>query len=129
MIKLLSFLLSWLFGLLAILLFSFYFYNYLSLIDILSFSIITLFSFTVTVILFYSTIIYFFKRIIGKKNIPYLYYIFLTSITNIPSYFVIWLYKDDAYGDAEAILLVLFFFCAGIVYGSCLKWKNKLLEA
>ena len=128
MLYVLSFLLSWLCGMLIILITAFYSYDQFSIIDITSFAVMTfvgfLFTFLVIYLLVLKTIN---KRITGSKQFIYFPLIF-SLLANLPVYFVIWKNMGNYYGKGEAALFTLGFLTGGFVFGLFWAWKNKILS-
>ena len=127
MLYTLSFLLSWLSGLLVILITAFFSYDEFSIIDIASFAVLT---FAGLLILFLTTYL-FTLRIVHKKIdrkaficIP----IIFSFLSNLPVYVLIWKNMGDLYGSSEAILFTIGFFTSGFVVGLFWAWKNKMLN-
>lgn len=128
MLNLLSFFLSWLSGMLAILITAFFSYNEFSLIDMTSFAILTFAGFLVVFLLIYLVTL----RIANKKITSGKQFIFFPAIfsliANVPVYFLIWKNMGDLYGSSEATLFTIGFFASGFVYGLFRAWKNKMLS-
>src|SRR5262245_19165829 len=109
MLYLLSFLLSWLSGLLVILITAFFSYDHFSIVDIASFAIITFTGFLILFLLIYLVVLSIInKRIAGSMQFIYFPLIFCL-LANLPGYILIWKYMGDAFGRNEAILFTLSF--------------------
>ncbi len=129
MLYFLSFLLSWLTGMLAILITAFFSYDQFSIIDITSFAMITIVGFLILFLLIYLMVLKFInKRITGSKQFIYFPLIFCL-LANLPVYFLIWRNTGDAYSSNEAILFLVSFFVSGFVFGIFWAWKNKIVQA
>jgi len=128
MLYFLSFLLSWLSGMLAILIAAFFSYDEFSLIDVTSFAMLTFAGFLVLFLLIYLVTL----RIVNKKIVNDKQFIFFPIIfallANLPVYFLIWKNMRDLYGSSEAALFTLGFFTSGFVFGLFWAWKNKVLS-
>ena len=126
MLYILSFFLSYLSGMLVILITAFFSYDQFSLIDIVSFAILTFAGFLILYLLIYLIAL----RIVNKKIIGYKQSIFFpiifSLVANLPAYFLIWKNSGDLYGSSEAILFILGFLTSGLVFGSFWAWKNKI---
>ena len=86
----LSFLLSWLCGMLVILIVAFFSYDQFSIIDIMSFAIMTFAGCLILFLLIYIFLLRFInKKIIGNKQFVYFPVIF-SLVANLPAYFLIW---------------------------------------
>ena len=125
MLYILSFLLSWLSGMLAILITAFFSYDQFSMIDIVSFGMLSFAGFLILFLLIYFIAL----RIVNKKIVGYKQFIYFPIIfslaANLPVYFLIWKNMGDLYGSSEATLFTLGFLTNGIVFGSFWAWKNK----
>ena len=125
MLYILSFLLSWLSGMLVILITAFFSYDQFSMIDIVSFATLTFAGFLILFLLIYLILLRIFnKKIPGNKQLIYFPLIF-SLLANLPAYFLIWKNIGDLYGSSEATLLILGFLTSGLVFGSFWAWKNK----
>jgi len=126
MLYVLSFLLSWLSGMLVILITAFFSYDQFSLIDIASFAMLTFAGFLILFLLIYlfalRTVN---KKIVGNKQFIYFPLIF-SLLANLPAYFLIWKNMGDLYGSSEATLFMLGFLTSGLVFGSFWACKNKI---
>jgi len=125
MLYILSFLLSWLSGMLVILVTAFFLYDQFSMIDIVSFAILTFAGFLILFLLIYLISL----RIVNKKIVGYKQFIYFPIIfslfANLPVYFIIWKKMGDLYGSSEATLFVLGFLTSGLIFGSFWARKNK----
>ena len=128
MLYVLSFLLSWLSGMLVILISAFFSYDQFSMIDIVSFAMLTFAGFLILFLLIYLlTLKIFTKKIIRNKQFIYFPIIF-SLIANLPVYFLIWKKMGDLYGSSEATLFALGFLTSGFVFGLFWALKNKILS-
>ena len=128
MIHALSFLLSWLGGMLVILITAFYSYDQFSLIDITSFAVMTFVGFVVLFLVIYLLVLKTInKKITGSKQFIYFPFIF-SLLANLPVYFIIWKNVGNYYGKGEATLFTLGFITIGFVFGLFWAWKNKFLS-
>jgi uncharacterized membrane protein len=128
MLYVLSFLLSWLSGMLVILVSAFFSYDQFSIIDITSFAILTFAGFLVLFLLIYLFVLGIITdRIPGSKQFIYFPIIF-SLLANLPVYFLIWKNMGDLYGSSEATLFILGFLTIGFVFGIFWAWKNKMLS-
>ena len=126
MLYVLSFLLSWLSGMLVILLTAFFSYDQFSMIDIASFATLTFAGFLILFLLIYLVAIRIVnKRIVGNKQFIYFPIIF-SLLINLPAYFLIWKNMGDLYGSSEATLFISGFLTSGLVFGLLSAWKNKI---
>jgi hypothetical protein len=126
MLYVLSFLLSWLSGMLVILIAAFFSYDQFSMIDIASFATITFAGFLILFLLIYLVAIRIVnKRIVGNKQFIYFPIIF-TLLVNLPAYFLIWKNMGGLYGSSEATLFIVGFLTSGFVFGLFHAWKNKI---
>ena len=128
MIHALSFLLSWLCGMLVILITAFYSYDQFSIIDITSFAVMTFAGFLLLFLLIYLLVL----KTINKKistGKQFLYFPFIFSLlANLPVYFIIWKNVGNYYGKDEATLFTLGFLTIGFVFGLFWAWKNKMVR-
>ena len=123
----LSFLLFWLCGMLVILITAFFSYDQFSMIDIMSFAVMTFAGFLILFLLIYLILLKFINRkIIGDKQLIYFPLIF-SLIANVPAYFLIWKNTGDLYGKGEATLFFWGFLSSGLVFGFFRAWKNKMI--
>ncbi len=128
MLYFLSFLLSWLSGMLVILTTAFYSYDQFSIIDITSFAVMTFVGFLIMFLLIYLIVLKtVHKRIVGAKQFVYFPFIF-SLLANLPVYFLIWKNIGNYYGTSEATLFILGFLTSGLVFGLFWAWKNKMLS-
>lgn len=128
MLHVLSFLLSWLCGMLVILATAFYSYDQFSIIDISSFAVMTFVSFLVLFLVIYFLVLKKInKRISGGKQFIYFPLVF-SLLANLPMYFIIWKNVGNYYGKSEATLFTLGFLTSGIVFGLFGAWENKMLS-
>lgn len=127
MLYIISFLLSWLSGMLAIFIPAFFSYDQFSTIDILSFALLTFTGLLILFLLIYLVVLRILnKKIPGKKQFIYFPIIF-SLLTNLPAYFLIWKNMGDLYGSSEATLFTLGFLTSGFVFGLFWAWKNKMM--
>jgi hypothetical protein len=127
MLYVLSFLLSWMCGMLVILVTAFFSYDQFSMIDIASFAILTFAGFLILFLLIYLIALRIVnKKIVGNKQFIY-YPIIFSLIANLPGYFLIWKNVGDLYGSSEASLFTLGFLASGFAFGLFWAWKNKFL--
>ena len=128
MLYVLSFLLSWLSGMLVILITAFFSYDQFSIQDITSFAVFTFGSFLILFLLIYL----FLLKIINKKiavNKQFIYFpVIFSLLANSPGYFIIWNNTPGLYGNAEATLFTFSFLTSGFVFGLFWAWKNKMLR-
>ena len=125
MLYLLSFLLSWLSGMLVILVMAFYAYDQFSIIDITSFAVFTFAGFLILFLLVYPILLKTIsKKIAVGKQFVYFPLLFGT-LANLPAYFVIWLNTPALYGNAEANLFTIANMSSGLVFGLLWAWKKK----
>ena len=128
MLYILSFLLSWLSGMLVILITAFYSYDQFSIVDITSFAVRTFFGFLIMFLLIYLLILRTInKKIVGLKQFIYFPLIF-SFLANLPVYFLIGINIGNYYGTGEATLFILGFLTSGLVFGLFWAWKNKTLS-
>lgn len=129
MLYILSFLLSWLSGMLVILITAFFKYDEFSLIDIVSFATITFAGSLLIFLLIYLIVLRVANnKIAGNKQFIYFPIIF-SLLANLPAYFLIWKNKGALYGSSEATLFTLGFLTSGLVFGLFWAWKNKMLSS
>jgi len=127
MLYILSFLLSWLSGMLVILVTAFFSYDQFSMIDIASFATLTFAGSLILFLLIYPvTLSIVNKKLAGNKQFIY-YPIIFSLLANLPAYFLIWKNLGDLYGSSEATLFTLGFLTSGFVFGLFWAWKNKIL--
>ena len=127
MLYILSFLLSWLSGMLVILITAFFSYDQFSMIDIVSFAIMTFAGFLILFLLIYLIVLKVINnRLGGSKQFIYFPIIF-SLLANLPAYFLIWKNMGDLYGSSEATLFTLGFLTSGFVFGLLWAWKNKIV--
>jgi len=128
MLYVLSFLLSWLSGMLVILITAFFLYDQFSMIDIVSFVVLTFTGFLILFLLIYLILLKMVNnKIIAGKQFIYFPIIF-SLFANLPVYFLIWKNMADLYGSSEATLFTLGFLTSGFVFGLFWAWKNKMLS-
>ena len=128
MLYILSFLLSWLSGMLVILITAFFSYDQFSMIDIVSFAMMTFAGFLILFLLIYLIVLKLISnKIAGSKQFIYFPIIF-SLLANLPAYFLIWKNMGDLYGSSEASLFTLGFLTSGFVFGLFWAWKNKMLS-
>lgn len=125
MLYILSFLLSWLCGMLTILITAFFTYDHFSIIDITSFAVITFVGYLILFLVLYLPAV----NISSKKieiQTRFLYLpMILILIANLPAYFFIWKNTGDLYEFTEAILFVISLIASSLVFGSIIAWKNN----
>ena len=127
MLYILSFLLSWLSGMLVILISAFFLYDQFSMIDIVSFAMMTFAGFLILFLLIYLIVLKVINnRLGGSKQFIYFPIIF-SLLANLPAYFLIWKNMGDLYGSSEATLFTLGFLTSGFVFGLLWAWKNKIV--
>ena len=125
MFYVLSFLLSWLCGMLVILITAFFEYDQFSIIDITSFAVFTFAGFLILFLLIYLLVL----KTVNKKTIAkqLLYFPLVFSLlANLPAYFLIWKNTPEYYGKGEATLFTLGFITIGLVFGTLWAWRNKV---
>ena len=128
MLYILSFLLSWLSGMLVILITAFYSYDQFSIIDVISFAVMTFFGFLIMLLLIYLLLLRTINiKIVGLKQFIYFPLVF-ALLANLPAYFLIWMNVGNYYGTGEATLFILGFLASGLVFGLFWAWKNKMLS-
>lgn len=128
MLYILSFLLSWLSGMLVILITAFYSYDQFSIIDVISFAVMTFFGFLIMLLLIYLLVLRTINiNIVGLKQFIYFPLVF-ALLANLPAYFLIWMNVGNYYGTGEATLFILGFLASGLVFGLFWAWKNKMLS-
>ena len=128
MLYILSFLLSWLSGMLVILITAFYSYDQFSIIDVISFAVMTFFGFLIMLLLIYLLLLRTINiKIVGLKQFIYFPLVF-ALLANLPAYFLIWMNIGNYYGTGEATLFILGFLASGLVFGLFWAWKNKMLS-
>ena len=126
MLYILSFLLSWLSGMLAILITAFFSYDQFSVQDITSFAVFTFAGFLILFLLIYLIVLKTIsKKITGSKQFIYFPLIF-SLLANLPVYILIWKNTPGLYGNAEATLFTFNFLTNGFVFGIFWAWKNKM---
>ena len=127
MLHALSFLLSWLCGMLVILVTAFFLYDQFSIIDITSFAVMTFVSFLLLFLVIYLLVLRTInKRITRSKQRIYFPLIF-ALVANLLVYVTIWKNVGNHYGESEATLFTLGFLTSGFVFGLFWAWKNKML--
>ena len=129
-IFILLFLLSWLGGLLLLLLAAFLSYEFLSVVDITSFAVFLLAGCLFLLPGIYLPVLNLLDRKIKHAHHPAKNQIFyfpaiLVLLANLPVYFLIWLKTYDLYGKSEAILFYAGFLAIGIIFGIGWAWKRK----
>lgn len=129
MIFLLSFLLSWLSGLLVVLVVAFFSYDDFSIVDITSFAVFTLAGCLILIPLIYSFVIKFLKRKTGGRWQFFYFPASLVLLANLPMYIIILLNTNNLYGPSEALLFTFCFATTGLVFGVCMARKNKALKS
>ena len=127
MLYILSFLLSWLSGMLVILISAFFSYDQFSMIDIVSFAVMTFAGFLTLFLLIYLIVLKVINNQIGGSK-QFIYFpIIFSLLANLPAYFLIWKNMGDLYGSSEATLFTLGFLTSGFVFGLLWAWKNKIV--
>jgi len=128
MLYAISFLLSWLSGMLVILGTAFFSYDQFSMIDIATFAVLTFAGFLTLFLLIYLVAL----RMVNKKIViakQFIYFpIIFSLLANLPVYFLIWKKTGNLYGSSEATLFTLGFLTSGFVFGLFWAWKNKILS-
>jgi hypothetical protein len=113
---------------LAILITAFFSYDQFSLIDIMSFAVMTFVGFLTLFLLIYLVLLKFINRkIIGNSQLVYFPLVF-AFVANLPAYFLIWKNTGDYYGRGEATLFFLGFLSSGLVFGLFRAWKNRMIS-
>ena len=126
MIYFLSFLLSWLSGMLVILITAFFQYDQFSMIDITSFAVFTFAGFLILFLAIYLiTLRTISKKVAGNKQFIYFPLLF-ALLANMPAYIVIWINAPALYGSGEATLFTIGMLASGLVSGLFWAWKNKI---
>jgi len=126
MLYVLSFLLSWLSGMLTILITAFFSYDQFSMVDIVSFATLTFAGFLILFFLVYLILLKVVSnKITGSNQFIYFPIIFALP-ANLPVYFLIWKNMGELYGSSEATLFALGFLTSGLVFGLFWAWKNKM---
>ena len=129
MIHVLAFLLSWLSGVLVILITAFYSYDQFTIIDITSFAVFTFAGFLLLFLLIYLIVLRTIAKQIGSKQ-QFIYLPLLFSLfANLPAYIVIWINTPALYSSAEATLFTIGMLTSGLVFGLFRAWKNKISGA
>ncbi len=127
MLFVLFFLLSWLSGLLTVLLVAFITYEQFSIIDITSFAVFLFIGSLLLIPIVYYPLLKWLGRKIGvNKMIGYP--LLLVFLANLPVYYIIWLKEGDLYGKDEAFLFFLAFIVTGLVFGMASAWKKLKVE-
>ncbi len=121
----LFFFLSWLCGMLAILLFAFIEYEQFSIIDITSFAVFMFGGCILSFVLIYLPMIRWLNKR-SARNKLILYPASLAIIANLPVYCIILWKKGDLYGPSEAFMFLLGTFIAAVVFGICSAWKRSV---
>ena len=128
MLHFLSFLLSWLCGMLVMLVSAFYSYDQFSIIDITSFAVMSFAGFLMVFLVIYLVVLKTIsKKIGGSKQFIWFPLVF-SLLANLPVYFIIWMNVGNYYGTGEATLFILGFVTSGFVFGIFWAWKNKMLN-
>ena len=126
MLYVLSFLLSWLSGMLVILVAAFFSYDQFGIQDIVSFAVFTFAGFLILFLLIYLFLLKMInKKIAGNKQFIYFPLIF-SLLANLPVYFITWKNTPGLYGNAEATLFTFSFLISGLMFGLFWAWKNKI---
>lgn len=129
MLSVLSFLLSWLSGMLVILVIAFFLYEHFSMIDIASFAMLTFAGFLILFLLIYLVTLKIVTKRIATNNKQFICFpIIFSLLANLPAYFLIWKNVGDLYGSSEGTLFILGFLTIGLVFGLFRAWKNKMLS-
>ena len=127
MLYILSFLLSWLSGMLVIFITAFFLYDQFSMIDIVSFAMMTFAEFLILFLLIYLIVLKVINNQIGGSK-QFIYFPIIFSLpANLPAYFLIWKNMGDLYGSSEATLFTLGFLTSGFVFGLLWAWKNRII--
>jgi hypothetical protein len=113
---------------LVILISAFFSYDQFSMIDIVSFAMMTFAGFLILFLLIYLIVL----KVINNKiadSKQFIYFpIIFSLLANLPVYFLIWKNMGDLYGSSEATLFILGFLTSGFVFGLFWAWKNKMLN-
>ena len=129
MLSVLSFLLSWLSGMLVILVIAFFTYDQFSLIDIASFAMLTFAGFLILFLLIYLVTLKIVTQKIAVANKQFIYFpIIFSLLANLPAYFLIWKKMGDLYGSSEGILFMLGCLTSGLIFGLFWAWTNKMFS-
>ena len=127
MLYFLSFLLSWLCGMLVILITAFFSFDQFSIIDITSFAVLTFAGYLILFLLIYLIML----KTAGKKVSSIKQFIYLpllfSVVANLTVYFLIWKNIGNYYGRSEATLFIGGFFTSGIIFGLFWAWKNWVI--
>ncbi len=127
MLYLLSFFLSWLSGMLTILITAFFSYDQFSIIDISSFAVLTFVGYLILFLLIYLVVLRIANKKIGVVK-QFIYFPLIFSLpANLPVYFLIWINNGNLYGSSEATLFTIGFLSSGLVFGLFWAWKNKIV--
>jgi hypothetical protein len=124
MFYVLSFLLSWLCGMLVILITAFFKYDQFSIIDITSFAVFTFAGFLILFLVIYLLLLKTVNKKIINRQLIYFPVIF-SLLANLPVYFLIWKNTPEFYGKGEATVFTLGFMTIGLVFGILWAWKRK----
>src|SRR6185503_11187565 len=125
MFYVLSFLLSWLCGMLVILITAFFKYDQFSIVDITSFAVFTFAGFLILFLVIYLLVLRFISKKVTINQFIYFPLIFSLA-ANLPAYFLIWKNTPGLYGRGEATLFTLGFVTIGLVFGTLWAWRNKV---
>lgn len=125
MFYILSFFLSWLCGMLVILITAFFEYDEFSIVDITSFAVFTFAGFLILFLLIYLLVLRTINRKITGKQFLF-YPLTFSALANLPAYFLIWKNTPEYYGRGEATLFTLGFITMGLVFGTLWAWKSKV---
>jgi hypothetical protein len=114
--KFLFLLLSWLSGMLVILIFAFFTYEQFSIVDITSFAVFMLIGCILSLLFLYIPALWLFnKHVLNKKKIHFP--MLLVFVANIPVYAIILWKNGDLYGSSETFLFILGFVVVAAVFG------------
>lgn len=127
MLYVMSFLLSWLSGMLMILIIAFFSYDQFGVIDIASFALLTFAGFLILFLLIYLLVLKMVNNKIAGSKQFICFPIIFSVLANLPVYFLIWKNMGDLYGSSEATLFTFGFLASGLVFGLFWAWKNKML--
>lgn len=128
MLYILSFLLSWLCGMLSILIAAFFYYDQFNIIDITSFAALTFSGLLILFLLIYLPSLNLLKKKIDTRNQFLFFPLILVVFANLPAYFLIWKNMGDLYGQMDAFFFMLGSIVSGLTFGILMAWKNNRLN-